>query len=154
MNTPAETPQNEVPQENGENSTEQTEAEPPAPPVPVIPAEVEKENWVLVVGGIVTEKRPYKQDESYILAPEDVVPGFVFQDGEFTAPSPSHEDLWLEIRRKRDALLSACDWTMLTDAPVSESVRNDWGVYRQMLRELPNNYSDPNDVVFPDAPGA
>ena len=47
------------------------------------------------------------------------------------------------VRQRRDALLTACDWTQLPDAPVSDAQRTAWRTYRQALRDLPEGVSDP-----------
>jgi hypothetical protein len=74
---------------------------------------------------------------------------------------PSEEDLsaawpavrdalaWDAVRAERDALLAASDWTQVADAPVDAAV---WAVYRQALRDVPQDYADPEDVVWPTAP--
>jgi hypothetical protein len=41
-----------------------------------------------------------------------------------------------QIRSQRDRLLSACDWTQLSD--VSFAKKDDWKTYRQALRDLPD----------------
>lgn len=64
------------------------------------------------------------------------------------------EDKLLEIRSKRQSLLSACDWTQLTDAVLSIEEKAAWQEYRQALRDIPQTFVDPNDVVWPVAPGA
>jgi hypothetical protein len=60
------------------------------------------------------------------------------------------EELWLDIRVRRAALLTACDWTQLPDVPASTSA--GWASYRQELRDIPSNFSDPADVVWPIPP--
>jgi len=60
------------------------------------------------------------------------------------------ERQWDEIRIQRNALLSACDWTQLPDAPVDAEA---WAVYRQALRDI-TDQSDPFEVVWPTAPQA
>lgn len=57
---------------------------------------------------------------------------------------------WDDIKRKRIDLLKASDWTQLADAPISN--RDAWVAYRQALRDLPQNFLNPEDVVFPEAP--
>lgn len=54
-----------------------------------------------------------------------------------------------EIRAERNALLSACDWTQLADAPVDDLA---WAVYRQALRDIPDQSGFPANVVWPVAP--
>lgn len=59
---------------------------------------------------------------------------------------------WDDIRSERVRLLSACDWTQLADAPLTDTERVTWQYYRQALRDLPQTYPSPNDVVFPEQP--
>jgi|TARA_R110000823_G_scaffold200211_1_gene331213 hypothetical protein len=56
---------------------------------------------------------------------------------------------WLNIRRKRDKLLAACDWMVMSDTP---DISDAWKTYRQALRDLPASESDPDDITWPDAP--
>ena len=44
-----------------------------------------------------------------------------------------------ELRRIRNALLRDSDWTQFNDSPMSEEQKQAWVVYRQALRDLPNN---------------
>ncbi len=45
------------------------------------------------------------------------------------------------VRKRRDRLLSACDYIMMPDYPIAEQVRTNWAVYRQALRDLPTNFT-------------
>lgn len=56
------------------------------------------------------------------------------------------------IRHERNRLLSLCDWTQVQDAPISSEQRAAWASYRQALRDLPQQFSNPDEVVFPDPP--
>ena len=56
------------------------------------------------------------------------------------------------IKNHRGQLLSACDWTQLPDAPLTEIERLSWQQYRQALRDLPQTYPNPIDVIFPEQP--
>ena len=53
------------------------------------------------------------------------------------------------LRRKRDQMLAACDWTQVPDAPVDSQA---WAAYRQALRDLPANTTDPRNVAWPEKP--
>lgn len=55
----------------------------------------------------------------------------------------------MQLRMKRDRLLSACDWTQVPDAPVDRSA---WAAYRQALRDLPANTEDPRTPTWPTPP--
>jgi len=56
---------------------------------------------------------------------------------------------WSELREERDVRLSSSDWTQVPDAPVD---RQAWAVYRQQLRDLPDNTEDPRNTVWPVKP--
>jgi hypothetical protein len=65
---------------------------------------------------------------------------------------PTTEQQWDSIRDERVRLLTACDWTQLADAPLTDTERVTWQQYRQALRDLPQTYPNPDDVVFPEKP--
>ena len=48
----------------------------------------------------------------------------------------------LMVRRHRNNLLFQIDWTQVLDAPISKEKQEEWRVYRQKLRDLPNTISD------------
>ena len=53
------------------------------------------------------------------------------------------------LRRERTQKLSETDWMLLSDtAQMSE----DWKAYRQALRDLPSNTSDPENPTWPTKP--
>ena len=54
-----------------------------------------------------------------------------------------------DVRRKRDKLLVACDWTQVADAPVDQA---SWAAYRQALRDVPAQSGFPDNVTWPDKP--
>ena len=53
------------------------------------------------------------------------------------------------VRDKRDRLLADSDWTQASDAPVDTTA---WAEYRQALRDLPANTTDPENPVWPTPP--
>ena len=59
---------------------------------------------------------------------------------------------WEQIRSLRNALLAACDWTMVSDTPLAGDYLKALKVYRQALRDIPQMYSKSDDVVFPEPP--
>lgn len=66
---------------------------------------------------------------------------------------PTDEEKWAEVRAKRDRLLAACDWTQMPDVPLTDEQKIAWQAYRQALRDLPQTYSDPDAVAWPEPPG-
>jgi hypothetical protein len=59
------------------------------------------------------------------------------------------EEQRVQIRSKRDSLLTASDWTQVSDAPVNQSA---WAEYRQALRDIPQQEGFPIDVAWPVKP--
>ena len=62
------------------------------------------------------------------------------------------ERKWKEIKAKRNGLLKESDWAVLPDSPLSEEDIELVKQYRQALRDLPQTYSNPDEVVFPNKP--
>ena len=60
--------------------------------------------------------------------------------------------LWMKLRSERDNLLVSSDFTQLGDIGLSESKKTEWINYRQALRDLPANTSDPANPNWPTKP--
>lgn len=56
---------------------------------------------------------------------------------------------WSDLTLNRNELLQASDWTQVSDAPVDHAA---WAIYRQELRDLPENTEDPRNPVWPTRP--
>ena len=59
---------------------------------------------------------------------------------------------WDAVRAERDRRLSECDWTQVADAPLNATAKAAWAAYRQALRDVPQTFASPDDVVWPTAP--
>jgi len=59
---------------------------------------------------------------------------------------------WVGIRAERGKLLVDSDWTQLKDSQLSASEQTEWGTYRQSLRDIPQDYDSPGDVIYPAKP--
>ena len=55
---------------------------------------------------------------------------------------------WFEVRFKRNRLLTETDWMANSDVTMSD----EWKTYRQALRDLPANTSDPANPTWPTKP--
>lgn len=53
------------------------------------------------------------------------------------------------IRDKRNLLLAETDWTQTTDAPLTANETEKYRVYRQTLRDVPEQVGFPYDVAWP-----
>ena len=58
---------------------------------------------------------------------------------------------WSIIRIYRNERLAECDWTQLSDAPLTTVETADWGAYRQALRDI-TTQSDPFNIQWPEKP--
>lgn len=61
----------------------------------------------------------------------------------------SNELKWESIRGFRNRLLSESDWTQLSDSPLEKIL---WANYRTELRNIPQNFATPEDVIWPSKP--
>ena len=57
-----------------------------------------------------------------------------------------------EVRLRRNSLLRASDYTQTQDYPVMSGQQQAWVEYRQKLRDIPQDFPNPQDVVWPEAP--
>jgi len=75
-----------------------------------------------------------------------------FQDVIASKPAPldATAERSLAVRNGRNQLLIASDWTQLPDVP--NITRELWAIYRQQLRDLPQQSGFPQQVTWPQAP--
>lgn len=62
----------------------------------------------------------------------------------------SNDEIEKHIRKERDVLLFASDWTQLPDVP--ESTKLKWAEYRQQLRDIPQQKEFPHNIEWPTKP--
>jgi len=60
------------------------------------------------------------------------------------------EEPWNELRQQRNNLIAETDYLALSDATLTDEM----STYRQALRDLPANTTDPANPVWPTKPGA
>ena len=65
------------------------------------------------------------------------------------AKQEEQEKLANLIRAKRDKLLADTDWTQVSDNALTNLQREKYRVYRQALRDIPEQAGFPYNVVFP-----
>ena len=56
------------------------------------------------------------------------------------------------VRADRNRLLADCDWTQLSDCPLSDDDKAAWSTYRQELRDIPGQSGFPWDISWPNTP--
>jgi len=62
------------------------------------------------------------------------------------------EVFWNRLRGKRNFLLSSTDWVVIKAKEEGTTLPAAWTEYRQALRDLPANTSDPRNVIWPTQP--
>ena len=53
-----------------------------------------------------------------------------------------------KMKEEREPKLTASDWRVLPDSPMTEAQKTNWSTYRQELRDLPENTVDSRDFDF------
>ena len=56
------------------------------------------------------------------------------------------------LRVQRDWALAKSDRHMFWDSPLTDAKKQEWATYRQALRDLPANTTDPENPVWPIPP--
>ena len=59
---------------------------------------------------------------------------------------------WGMIREKRNELIKLTDWSQTSDAPLTPEKKAEFTAYRQALRDIPQTYDNPDDIVWPTKP--
>ena len=57
-------------------------------------------------------------------------------------------DKWIAVRRDRNKKLAETDYLALSDNTIS----GDMQIYRQKLRDVPKDNSDPGNITWPTKP--
>lgn len=85
-----------------------------------------------------------------------VAKGWTYLPDEDTFLPPPRNILaeWAEVRRVRDTYLVESDLYVMPDrwAAYNQDEQNAWAVYRKALRDIPQNFIDPKEVVWPQKP--
>lgn len=80
--------------------------------------------------------------------------GWIYDGKNLTAPSEDSSGKENSLRKQRNALLAASDWTQGNDSPLSNDKKIEWATYRTALRNLPTSEGWPNleDADWPTKP--
>ena len=77
-------------------------------------------------------------------------PGLTVQEQETNYRALKDKEQALNVRSTRDKLLKDSDWTQGKD--ISDSISNPWAVYRQSLRDVPEQPNFPWVIDWPNKP--
>jgi hypothetical protein len=110
------------------------------------------------LGGIVMEAIEDGEPDRYLDPVLDAIEHKLAMKGKygavtpFTPPSEQEvlEQLAAQGRAQRDSLLASTDWTQLPDVP--QATREAYAVYRQALRDVPQQDGFPLTITWPEHP--
>jgi hypothetical protein len=95
---------------------------------------------------ITAELRPFIVDEMTEIGPSGVVRVYQvcckWSIKEEIATENEVLGSWMLLRRDRDTLLKASDWTQISDVPMTTLERGEWKKYRQYLRDVTKLHTD------------
>ena len=95
---------------------------------------------------------PEGLDPQCIMAQKDPETGEITLVADPDKVAQKTQAAWYQLRTERNARLAASDWTALSDAHLSQDKKDAWFAYRQELRDLPENATDPTQVTWPVSP--
>mgnify|MGYP000624176234 CR=1 FL=1 len=102
----------------------------------------------LAIGGVYNDVDGLVIPESWVVLVGEAQIGWSWDGSAWIEPAPMPVSVE-ELREERDELLTASDFSQLPDTPLTEEDRDAWRIYRQSLRDLPENYVP---VVSPEWP--
>ena len=62
------------------------------------------------------------------------------------------QNKWKHTRYIRDLLMRQTDFTQVSDSPLTVEKKAEFTAYRQALRDIPQAYDNPDDIVWPPKP--
>ena len=65
---------------------------------------------------------------------------------------PAYSQKKNEVTQRRNNLLNDSDYLMMVDYPISDEKKQEIKVYRQALRDIPQQDGFPDNIVWPDKP--
>lgn len=71
---------------------------------------------------------------------------------DIAASQPTAAQLAIDARAKRDFLLSATDYLLTVDYPITSEKLEDVKVYRQALRDITEQANFPTGIEWPEYP--
>ena len=81
-----------------------------------------------------------------------VGPVFADSDEETAYRTKIDNQVATSVRAERDRKLAACDWTVLTDSPLTTAKKTEWKTYRTALRNISAAEGFPHTMEWPTEP--
>lgn len=115
------------------------------------------DSYVITKNGMPYHVYPYSAefaeewDEAFAYA--EAHPECVTEEKPYVPPVPTTEDLAAHVRAERDRRITATDYLVMPDYPISQDKFEEIKVYRQALRDLPQQpgfpWDGPDDPACP-----
>ena len=92
-----------------------------------------------------------------LIAKNTVPYGYIWNISTMSATKRlSDEEIFIylstQVRTKRNNLISACDYIMLSDFTITGELLTRWKTYRQELRDVPSQSEFPFNIIWPVKP--
>lgn len=96
----------------------------------------------------------FAASQGWVECPDGVDIGWSFDGGNLIPPPRNIEQEWNQVRTVRNSFLTQTDAAVLPDrwASMTPEKQQEWSTYRQTLRDIPQLFSDPADVIWPTKP--
>ncbi len=81
-----------------------------------------------------------------------IVDGVATRKADAEIQAKREADALIEMKIRRNEILMGTDWTQVSDNQLTTEQRQAWATYRQALRDLPENTTDPLNILWPTKP--
>lgn len=99
------------------------------------------DSYVITKNGMPYHVYPYAvefaEEWDAVFAYAEAHPECVTEEQPYVAPTPTQEELAASIRAERDRRITATDYLVMPDYPISQEKLEEIKVYRQALRDIP-----------------
>jgi hypothetical protein len=107
-----------------------------------------------IVINVVEASQEYAQEQGWVNLKDNAKIGWLYDGQSFMEPPRDIEKEWNEQKYRRDILLKESDTNVLPDrwAVMTPEKQQEWATYRQALRDIPQTFTNPDEVVWPTKP--
>lgn len=115
------------------------------------------DSYVITKNGMPYHVYPYAvefaEEWDAVFTYAEAHPEMVTEEQPYVPPVPTLEELAASVRAERDRRITATDYLVMPDYPISQDKFEDIKVYRQALRDLPQQpgfpWGGPDDPACP-----
>jgi hypothetical protein len=111
-----------------------------------------KETWEKIIEGQAKDDENYIENNKIISISTKPSINHVFDYETKTWVLGNVDYIAEQIKEKRNKLLKEFDWTQLPNNPLTLEKQQAWAVYRQQLRDIPQQSGYPTNVIWPTQP--